>query len=117
MSRKTRTFYYFIVDGDQKLFNLLGPISSDRDYNVRVVESQDTGRKLTAVSCDTVEEADAAKRYYEAGGFQQTSRLLTASPIDRSAEYGGDLPSYAKSADRNRVVKFLCPRCRSMRFA
>ena len=41
-----RSFLLIIVDQDMRVFNLVGPISGDTDWNHRVSEAQKSGRNI-----------------------------------------------------------------------
>lgn len=111
-----KQFYYIIQDHDQKLFNYFGPISSDNDWNWKVVEAQNIGRNLTVSSPWTEDELEHSIAFLRGREYQPTDKLLVEAPPDRTAEFTGALPDYASSADRNRVVRFLCRHCGTTRF-
>jgi len=114
--RRVKSFYYIIIDEDQKLFTHIGPISSDDAWNHKVVKAQKEGRNIRACSSWTSEELAKSITFYTQRGFKFTDRLLIEYPTNRKFEYSGTLPNYARSADRNRIVKFLCKNCGFARF-
>jgi predicted nucleic-acid-binding Zn-ribbon protein len=114
--RSIKQFYYIIIDDDQKLFNYFGPISNDNDWNWKVVDAQKGGRNMRARTPWTDEELAQSISILKRQGYQHTDELLVNAPPDRSAEFSGSLPDYAKSADRNRVVRFLCRNCGVARY-
>lgn len=117
MRRKNKSFYYIIKDHDQKLFNYFGPISSDNDWNGKVVDAQNTGRSLSVSSPWTEDDLNASIQYLTNQGYKKADFLLVNPPPDRSAEYSGNLPSYAEGADLNKVVIIHCHTCKADRYA
>ena len=112
-----KSFYYIIIDEDQKLFNSFGPISSDKDWNEKVSEAMQAGRNLLVNSPSTYESFEASIQSLLDRSFKRADFLLVDAPPDRSAEYSGRLPSYAENADRNRIVIIYCETCRSSSYA
>ena len=117
MHKKIRSFYYFIKDHDQKLFNCIGPISSEDDWNWKVIDAQKTGRNLTAESISAEDDLNGAIQYFINQGYKKVDYFLVNAPPDRSAEYSGKLPAYAEGANRNKIVIILCHTCNATRYA
>ena len=111
-----KPFYLFIRDEDRKQFNMIGPITDDRGWNESVVRAQEDERRVRAGSVfpdqSPIEEA---RRWYEER-YQYTEQLLVEQPLDRSTEYRGELPKYARDADRSRLIQTFCDRCRATKW-
>ena len=121
MSRaRKKSFYLIIVDHDRRVFNIVGPISSDRDWNTRVLEAQEAGRDVRCFSIEAADESELrlkAEQYRAQMGYAQTESSVVDAPVDTSHIYDGPLPDYAREADRGRVVQLLCHDCGSTRWA
>lgn len=106
---RTRRFRLILVDREQRIFNIVGPMTDDTDWTNKVVEEQQKGRQ---VNCQTVSAEETteeiAERYAEATGYEFSQDLIMDEPEDSSIIYGGRLPKYAERADRRRVVHILC---------
>jgi len=116
MRRSNRQFYYFILDDDKKLFNCIGSISNDNDWNQMVVDAQKSGRNIHSSSVWEEEGSESSKDDLENRGYKYSEKLLVHQPVDRSAEYSHSLPQYAGGADKNKIVQFLCHDCRVVRY-
>lgn len=117
MNKRPKSWYYFIVDHDQKLFSVLGPISTEQALNETVIAAREAGRSVGSSSCWTAEEVQRTTRHWMASGYQQVNDAIVEAPEDKSAEYKGALPIYAQGADKAKIVKLLCGRCNTTRFA
>jgi len=42
------------------------------------------------------------------GAYKYSDCLIIERPEDKSAEYGGPFPDYARNADRKRAVQIMC---------
>lgn len=117
--RKVKPFLLMLVDHDKKIFNIIGPVTSDTDWTFKIVELQETGRNVSCHVCrSTVSIDDIARSYSEQTGYRFSLTLIADEPIDRSSEYKGPLPKYAESADRKKLVRILCDgRCGTTRWA
>jgi len=109
MARNDEWFVY-IEDRDRKQFALAGPVLGNfvDDWIEAVVRQQDSGREL---SCQEVtgERLAECRSHAKGKGFSETeSAELVPTPRDRSNDYIGALPDYAKNADRAKVVQLLC---------
>lgn len=115
--RERKTFYYFIKDFDQKLYNCIGPIWNDNEWNEEVVKCQKKGRNLRVSTARNKNQCNMLKEHLETKGLNYTKDLLVYEPVDKSKEFIGNLPAYAKDANRNRIVRLLCHSCSTTRFA
>jgi hypothetical protein len=107
--RKIQPFFLFLVDDENRIFNIIGPITNDTDWINKIFELQETGRKVRCFSAGIDKSIDMlSKSYSEQTGYTFSHVLIAEEPEDRSFEYRGILPQYAKSADRKKVVKILC---------
>ena len=94
-----------------------GPVSTEQALNETVIAAQEAGRDVRSESCWTVDEKQGAISHWASLGYKEAVEALVNKPNDRSSEYVGVLPHYAKDANRARVVKYLCGRCNKTRFA
>jgi hypothetical protein len=117
MNKQPKSWYYFIVDNDQKRFSVTGLISSEQALNEAVLTAQASGRDIRSQSCLTEDEMKRDIAHWKTKGFQQVQAAIVNMPADTSAEYKDPLPDYAKEADRSKVVKLLCGRCNVTCFA
>jgi hypothetical protein len=117
-NRKAKPFYLIIIDEDRRVFNVVGPLHDDEEWNSRVVEMQNKGRKVRCFSRHEPSSRDLIIAETSQGGpYKYSDRLIIDRPEDKSAEYGGQLPSYARNANRKRVVQILCRGiCRGVRW-
>lgn len=111
MRRKSRKFFLVLVDRDTRIFNVVGPMVDDSEWNARIVQLQESDRDVTSFSSAierSVEEAAAA--YSRQTGYTYSTELIsTLPPIENSAAaYLGPLPAYAHNANRARLVQLLC---------
>lgn len=114
--RRIDPFHLVIVDDDNKVFNVEGPMIDDDPWNWKIVELQKKSRKVRCFSRrgskdSIVREVSRSTRY------SFTDRSILSEPEDRTSEFIGLLPNYARNADRRRVVKIFCRRCNSTRWA
>jgi len=108
-SRKIEPFYLVIIDEDNHIFNVVGPLTSDRDWNREIIELKDTGRNVRCYSSPASQSRESLISRISSGGKHRFSeKLIVEEPEDTLAVYAGKLPAYAKSANRRRVVRILC---------
>jgi hypothetical protein len=77
----SRMFLLVLVDEDQKLFNVLGPITDDDEWNAKIVDLQKSGRNARCFSSGverSVEELAAL--YSRQTGFAYSNILITEAP-------------------------------------
>lgn len=117
--RRAQPFLKIIVDHDNKVFNIVGPITDDTDWIKKIVELQKAGRDARCFTSHSIESiGNVADSYSKQTGDTFSHVLITDEPEDSSLEYKGALPNYAQSADRKRVVKILCKgKCGTTRWA
>lgn len=115
--KKSKQFWYFIIDNDRKIFCNLGLISSDSQWNIRVVEEQEKGRNIGASSSYSEQHAKENEEFYYSKGYKKSFAPPLDAPVDTSADYNLKLPEYAKNSVRNKIVMLLCHSCRATRFA
>jgi uncharacterized OB-fold protein len=74
-----KPFYLIVVDEDQRLFNVIGPMADDRPWNDRVVNAQKTGR---LVRCFTPPDGQTRDQLITSGqhdlGLTYTDELIIA---------------------------------------
>jgi len=114
--RRIDPFHLVIVDDDNKVFNIEGPMIDDDPWNWQIVELQKKSRKVRCFSRrgskdSIVREISRSTRY------SFTDQSILSEPEDRTSEFIGPLPNYARNADRRRVVKIFCRWCNSTRWA
>ena len=116
---KIQPFLLFLVDHDNRIFNIVGPISDDTDWTNKIFELQKEGRKVQCFTSSSNKSIDIlAGSYSKQTGYTFSRGLISDEPKDRSLEYKGTLPNYAHNADRNKVVKILCKgQCMTARWA
>lgn len=85
--------------------------------NDTVYAAQEAGRDIRSSSCSTLVEMQSGMTHWLEAGYQPVLDDIVEKSKNRSAEYKGSLPAYAEDADRSKVVKFRCGRCRMTRFA
>jgi len=117
--RKVKPFYLRISDHDSKVFNIIGPMTDDRPWNEKVAQLQNNGRKVNCGAFGASNSKDYFIREISAEtGYKYTETPIVNPPEDRSMEYTGPLPDYAKGADRKRLVQLLCKgKCNRTRWA
>lgn len=82
MARKRRIepFYLVLVDHDKKMFNVIGPIIDDSDWNKKIVELQQKGRKT---NCFSVPGSESLKNiissYSRQTGYDFSHELISSS--------------------------------------
>ena len=118
MSRH-KEFFLILVDEEKKVFNVVGPMMDDAEWNRRIVALQDAGRR---VRCCTAEAGrsreEVVELYARQTGYKYSGIPIVKTPVNESPSYQGELPAYARAADRRRVVKLLCKGgCRTTRWA
>lgn len=119
MARKKEWFIY-IEDYDTKKYCIAGPVTADNcsDWFDIIEAEQTSGRNIhfQEIQHSQLEEIpDHAK----SNGLTvaQTAEIIHP-PKDRSSEYVGSLPQYARRADRSKLVQMLCKgKCRTTRWA
>lgn len=117
MNKRPKSWYYSVVDHDQKIFSVSGPVSTEQALNETVIAAQESGRDIRSDSCWTVDDKQRSTNHWKSLGYKEVEDALVDKPNDRSSEYIGALPNYAKNADRAKIVKILCGRCNTTRFA
>jgi hypothetical protein len=86
-------FFLILADEDRKIFNIAGPITDDTAWNHKIVELQNSGRKVRcfSTSIDPSVEQIAAQ-YSNQTGFAFSKNLITDPPGGIAAGYQGPLP-------------------------
>lgn len=107
--RRVEAFYLVLVDHDNKVFNIVGPMSDDTDWNKSISELQHASRKVNCFSVPSDKLLDDIIHSYSGQtGYTFSRELIVVEPENRSMEYTGPLPKYAENADRKKLVKILC---------
>lgn len=116
---ENRTLFLVFMDEDKKLFNVVGPMTDEGDWNKKIVELQKSGRHVRYVSITNEHTAPAIGALYSRQtGFTYSAALLVEPPFDESSAYRGRLPKYAERADRKRLVRLFCKgKCNATRWA
>ncbi len=110
-------FFLVVVDEDEKVFNIVGPMTDDSEWNAKIIELQKSGRNVRCFASGTERSVDQlAALFSSQTGFSYSNTLITNVPRRRDS-YQGPLPDYAARADRSRVVKLLCKSCGTTRWA
>lgn len=118
--KRLKKFFIVVADHDEKIFNILGPMDNDTDIINKVVRLQRNGRN---VNCSTAglnfkNKRDIIESYSSSRGYEYKDHSIIGDFSENSPYYSGELPQYAKKADRNKVVKILCKgSCRGERWA
>lgn len=117
--RSVKPFYLIIIDEDSHVFNVVGPLPNDEEWNKKIVEMQKRGRNVRCFSHPGIYSRHSIiTEVSQSRGYQFSERLIIEEPEDRSGEYAGMLPAYAENANRKRVVQIICRgACRSSRWA
>ncbi len=76
-ARKIDPFFVVVTDADQKIFNVLGPMTDDTEINPRVVMCQEQGRK---VNCHTAGPGQSREQII-ASYARQFGFALSSEPI------------------------------------
>lgn len=118
-TRRVEPFYLVIIDEDSRVFNVVGPLQNDKEWNKKIAEMQKRGRKIKCFSHPgTYSRHSIIKEISESRGYTFSDRLIIVEPEDKSEEYAGMLPAYAENANRKRVVQIMCRgKCNSTRWA
>lgn len=109
--RRIEPFYLVLIDREKKIFNIVGPMVDDRDWNKRITQTQSQGRN---VGCFTWENRTDSKDQIIVGykkqysEYQFSDTLITNEPEDISATFKGVIPNYAEGANRKRLIKIFC---------
>ena len=111
-------FYLVIKDEDNYIFNVIGPIESDFDWNQKITELQKTGRNIRCFMHPGSDSRESIiQMMSRSSEYRFSKQLIVEEPEDRSAEFAGPLPDYARNAHRRRVVRALCKgKCRMTRW-
>jgi len=122
--RNETQYWMLVIDHDEKVFNLVGPVVDDTEITNEVIREQSNGR---AIGCQGIptdrSQADIAQSYSKQSGYAlSSSRILKHHPPVRAQNHGslysGKLPAYARGADRGRLVRVLCKgQCGMVRWA
>lgn len=70
-----RSFWYLIKDHDNKIFDILGPISNDDSYNVVISDVQRKGFNVNAESLDLSKAESEICIYMENRGYKRDREL------------------------------------------
>ena len=119
-SRKKEPFYLVIIDHDNNIFNVVGPLSNINDWDRKIIDLRNTGRNVRRFTRSAASHSrDSLIRMISSDGkFRFSEQLIVEEPEDTSAEFTGHLPNYARNANRRRVVQVLCKgRCIMTRWA
>lgn len=117
MSKKKEPFYYFIINDDILKFNVIGPTLISSIWDAKVIEArtpENNNIHGSVINGET--NKDLTIKNLTNKGYMLEIGLLVKSPEDKSKEYKGSLPDYAKTADRNKLVKYHCDKCGMGRF-
>ena len=117
--RKIEPFYLIMVDHDKKMYNVIGPISDDSDWNKKIVELQNKNRKVNCFSVSGSKSFEnIISSYSEQTSYVFSQQLIFTAPEDHSMEYKGSLPNYAQKADRKKLIRIFCKSdCNKTRWA
>jgi len=115
--KKVEPFLLVISDHDNKVFNIIGPITNDNEWNIKVCNLQKQGRDIRCFSMRNKSKEALRKEYSQQMGYKFTDNQIVDKPQDISNIYNGSLPDYAMQADRKKVVKIFCDKCKSTRWA
>lgn len=114
---RIKSFYLAIVDEDNKIFNIVGPIESDAVWNEKICALQDEGKRIRCFSFPITESLKSViDSYSKQSGYSFSEKLICEISKNEfeNCEYQGSLPEYAQAADRKRLVKILCKgKCRA----
>jgi hypothetical protein len=107
-----------VIDEDCHVFNVVGPLQSDREWNEKIVEMQGLGRNVRCYARHTPCSRDSIiAEISKSSTYRFSEHLILEEPEDMPAEYEGSLPAYAKNTDRKRVVQIMCKStCGSVRW-
>lgn len=117
--RNKAPFYLIIIDDDNNVFNVLGPMTKDHEWNKKVVEQQQAGRNVRCFSDSKSDSIESSiRRFSNEGKYKYSAALIVNKPEENISIVIGTLPIYARNANRRRIVKILCRgRCNMERFA
>lgn len=113
---------YFVVieDHDERQYAVSPPVLGRYvdEWLKSVCTEQEKGRHI---NCSDVEETNltAQINHVKSNGYTEvTPSEIMSQPRDRTNDYVGNLPKYAQSADRSRIVHILCKgKCSKPRLA
>jgi hypothetical protein len=111
--RKNDSFYMVIIDEDNHTFSVVGPLLDDRGVTNSVCELQQAGRNVRCFS----HNGSRISAMESQRGYRYVDNLFATSSEDNMVGYGGPLPGYARTANRNRVVRIMCRECGRTRWA
>ncbi|MDO9530942.1 MAG: hypothetical protein Q7O12_02270 [Deltaproteobacteria bacterium] len=114
-----KEWYKYLEDYDKKLYCVIGPFYKDDSDWIDMIQNQiDSGRDLRWQDIEPHQIVDIPEHARQKGLKHVESSLIVNSPPDRSSEYKGSLPQYAKDADRAKLVKILCKgKCGKLQWA
>jgi hypothetical protein len=102
-----------IVDEDNHTFSVVGPLLDDSGLTNRAYELQQVGRNVRCFS----HHGSRISATESQRGYRYVDNLFATSSEDNLVGYGGPLPGYARTANRNRVVRIICRSCGRGRWA
>lgn len=106
--QKRKEWYVLVLDDDVKTAGITDPVVDDSDWIYSVCKEQKKGRNIRSQTVEA-ENYNQIEPWLKSNGFKLVPiNDIIAPPKDRSAEYLGPLPDYAKKASRARLVKILC---------
>jgi hypothetical protein len=71
-------FLLVVVDEDEKVFNIVGPMTDDSEWNAKIVELQKSGRNVRCSSTVTERSvAELSELYSRQTGFRYSNTLIT----------------------------------------
>lgn len=106
--KKYLDYYYIIIDDDQKKYNCFVPDMPSRYWNDKVVEAGKQGRNIHCIQKEKKEITDPSQYILD---YEFCEIFLVDVPEDKSLEYTGRLPNYAKKADKKKIIIVNCNNC------
>ena len=108
--KQSEEWFIYIEDHDQKKYCVVGPVTADNwsDWFDVIENQQNAGGNLLFQEIQPSQLSGIPGHARSQGLSKAEVSNLIETPKDRSAEYRGSLPQYAKHADRSKLVQMLC---------
>lgn len=74
--RRIEPFFLIITDRDQKLFNVVGPMTDDTLWNERVCKAQERQRQVNCQSIELRERAEVIAEVKRQLGLEYSDEIL-----------------------------------------